>query len=101
MSRVPTVHAALPVSKPAVSREQPELAAEIHLLVTGGRWNDARERYGDLVAQHQRRASRLAYYYLRDAAEADEAVQDAFVKAFAHIVSYREAWPFEVWFTRI
>ena len=33
--------------------------------------------------------------------ETDEAVQDAFVKAFSHIGSYREAWPFEVWFTRI
>ena len=50
---------------------------------------------------HQRRASRIAYQYLRDAAEADEAVQDAFVKVFTHITSYREAWPFEVWFTRI
>jgi RNA polymerase sigma-70 factor (ECF subfamily) len=50
---------------------------------------------------HQRRASRIAYQYLRDAAEADEAVQDAFVKVFAHLNSYREAWPFEVWFTRI
>ena len=38
---------------------------------------------------------------LRDPAEADEAVQDAFVKVFTHIASYREAWPFEVWFTRI
>jgi RNA polymerase sigma-70 factor (ECF subfamily) len=38
---------------------------------------------------------------LRDAAEADEAVQDAFVKVFTHLGSYREAWPFEVWFTRI
>jgi len=38
---------------------------------------------------------------LRDAADADEAVQDAFVKVFTHIGSYREAWPFEVWFTRI
>jgi len=28
-------------------------------------------------------------------------VQDAFVKVFGHITSYREAWPFEVWFTRI
>jgi RNA polymerase sigma-70 factor (ECF subfamily) len=27
--------------------------------------------------------------------------QDAFVKVFGHIGSYREAWPFEVWFTRI
>jgi len=61
----------------------------------------ARERFGDLVALHQRRASRIAYQYLRDASEADEAVQDAFVKVFSHIGSYREAWPFEVWFTRI
>ena len=45
--------------------------------------------------------SRIAYQYLRDAADADEAVQDAFVKVFTHIGSYREAWPFEVWFTRI
>ncbi len=52
-------------------------------------------------SRHQRRALRIAYQYLRDAADADEAVQDAFVKVFAHIGSYREAWPFEVWFTRI
>ena len=63
--------------------------------------DEARERFGGLVAIHQRRALRIAYQYLRDAAEADEAVQDAFVKVFAHIGSYREAWPFEVWFTRI
>jgi RNA polymerase sigma-70 factor, ECF subfamily len=61
----------------------------------------ARERFGELVALHQRRASRIAFQYLRDAAEADEAVQDAFVKVFTHIRSYREEWPFEVWFTRI
>jgi RNA polymerase sigma-70 factor (ECF subfamily) len=52
-------------------------------------------------SRHQRRATRIAYQYLRDAAEADEAVQDAFVKVFSHLTSYREAWPFEVWFTRI
>jgi RNA polymerase sigma-70 factor (ECF subfamily) len=63
--------------------------------------DEARDRFGELVTMHQRRASRIAYQYLRDAAEADEAVQDAFVKVFAHIGSYREAWPFEVWFTRI
>ncbi len=61
----------------------------------------AREMFGGLVEAHQRRASRIAYQYLRDTSDADEAVQDAFVKVFAHISSYREAWPFEVWFTRI
>ena len=34
-------------------------------------------------------------------AEADEAVQDAFVKAYSHLSTFREELPFEVWFTRI
>jgi RNA polymerase sigma-70 factor, ECF subfamily len=77
------------------------LAIEIRGLVERGSLEEAREQFGGLVAVHQRRASRIAYQYLRDAADADEAVQDAFVKVFTHITSYREAWPFEVWFTRI
>jgi len=77
------------------------LAVEIRSLVERGEHEAARERFSDLVGMHQKRASRIAYQYLRDAAEADEAVQDAFVKVFTHISSYREAWPFEVWFTRI
>ena len=52
-------------------------------------------------ARHQRRAVRIAFHYLRDAADADEAVQDAFVKAYMHIGTFREELPFEVWFTRI
>src|SRR5262245_48250564 len=78
-----------------------QLAVEIRTLVEHGQMDEARERFSELVALHQRRASRIAYQYLRDAAEADEAVQDAFVKVFSRITSYREAWPFEVWFTRI
>jgi RNA polymerase sigma-70 factor (ECF subfamily) len=78
-----------------------ELAVEIRTLVERGDMDAARERFGALVSFHQRRALRIAYQYLRDPAEADEAVQDAFVKVFTHMASYREAWPFEVWFTRI
>lgn len=78
-----------------------QLAIEIRGLVERGEMDAARERFGELVVLHQRRALRIAYQYLRDAADADEAVQDAFVKVFTHITSYREAWPFEVWFTRI
>jgi RNA polymerase sigma-70 factor (ECF subfamily) len=78
-----------------------QLAAEIKSLAAGGDRDAARERYGELVANQQRRAVRIAYQYLRDAHDADEAVQDAFVKVFTHITSYREDLPFEVWFTRI
>jgi RNA polymerase sigma-70 factor (ECF subfamily) len=81
--------------------EDTRLAVEIRDLVGQGALDQARERFGELVGRHQRRALRIAYQYLRDSADADEAVQDAFVKVFGHIDSYREAWPFEVWFTRI
>ena len=77
------------------------LAVEIRTLVERGEMDEARQRFESLVVAHQRRALRIAYQYLRDAADADEAVQDAFVKVYSHLTSYREAWPFEVWFTRI
>src|SRR3954471_3728552 len=60
------------------------IAIEIRALVAHGTLDEARDRFAELVAIHQRRAMRIAYQYLRDAAEADEAVQDAFVKAFSH-----------------
>lgn len=61
----------------------------------------ASERYAEIVERHQRRASRIAFHYLREAADADDAVQDAFIKAFTHLETYRDELPFEVWFTRI
>ena len=76
-------------------------ASAVKAMQAEGRHPEARERYADLVARHQRRASRIAFHYLRDGAEADEAVQDAFVKAYTHLSSFREELPFEVWFTRI
>ncbi len=81
--------------------ETENAAAAVKALVAEHRLDEARDRYGDIVARHQRRASRIALHYLRDSADADEAVQDAFVKAFTHIDSYKDEWPFEVWFTRI
>jgi RNA polymerase sigma-70 factor (ECF subfamily) len=78
-----------------------ELAAEVKALVQRGERDAARERFGALVALLQRRANRVAFHYLRDAADADEAVQDAFVKVFLHIEEYRNELPFDVWFSRI
>ena len=76
-------------------------ASAVKAMQAAGDLEDARQRYAELVARHQRRAARIAYHYLRDSAEADEAVQDAFVKAYQHLASFREELPFDVWFTRI
>lgn len=80
---------------------EPQLARDIKQLLVRGETAEARRRFADLVAQHQRRASRLAFHYLRDVGEADEAVQDAFVKVFGSLTTYREEVPFQAWFTKI
>jgi RNA polymerase sigma-70 factor (ECF subfamily) len=92
--------AGTPAPAAALSKES-GLAGEIKALVLSGARDTARERFSELVALQQRRAIRIAYQYLRDVHDTDEAVQDAFVKVFTHITSYREELPFEVWFTRI
>ncbi len=78
-----------------------ELAVAIKGLLACGETAEARERFAGLVSRHQQRALRIAYHYLRDGAEVDEAVQDAFVRAFVHLDSFRDELRFEVWFTRI
>ena len=77
------------------------IAGAVKACLDAGQRDEAADRFGDLVGLLQRRAVRLAYYYLANAADADEAVQDAFVKVFAHMPSYRPDQPFEAWFTRI
>jgi len=88
---------------PAVTTRELDarVAIDVKALQAAGRLDEARERFGELVGRHQRRAARIAVHYVRDAADADEAVQDAFIKAYMHLGSFREELPFEVWFTRI
>lgn len=78
-----------------------EAARSVRAFRAEGQHEAASERYAELVQRHQRRASRIAFHYLRDAADADDAVQDAFIKAFTFLETYRDELPFEVWFTRI
>ena len=70
-------------------------------LIAAGHDQAARDLFAQIVARQQRRASRIAWHYLRDVADADEAVQDAFVKAYTHIESFQRNLSFEVWLTRI
>jgi RNA polymerase sigma-70 factor (ECF subfamily) len=88
--------------QPPTTREaDARVAVDVKALQATGRTEEARERFSELVGRHQRRAARIAFHYLRDAADADEAVQDAFVKSYLHLGTFREDLPFEVWFTRI
>ena len=96
-----TSTAAAPLAPQPAAALSSAIAADVKALVVAGKRDAARERFALLVTNLQRRAGRIAYQYLRDVQDADEAVQDAFVKVFTHITSYREDLPFEMWFTRI
>ena len=57
--------------------------------------------YGALVAAHQQIAFRTAYLVLVDAAEAEDATQEAFVKAYRALDRFREGSPLRPWLLRI
>jgi RNA polymerase sigma factor (sigma-70 family) len=67
----------------------------------------ARARRGDraafdgLVAAHQQVAFRTAYLVLGDAGEAEDAAQEAFVKAYGALGRFREGSPFRPWLLKI
>jgi len=77
------------------------IAGQVQDHLVAGNDHAARDLFSQIVTRQQRRASRIAWHYLRDVAEADEAVQDAFVKAYTHIASFQRQLSFEVWLTRI
>ena len=86
---------------PRPAEVESTIAAQVQDLLADGNDHAARDLFAQIVSRQQRRAARIAWHYLRDVAEADEAVQDAFVKAYTHIKSFQRNLSFEVWLTRI
>ncbi|MGZ5292468.1 MAG: RNA polymerase sigma factor [Actinomycetota bacterium] len=71
-----------------------------HELVARARDGDA-DAFGALVARHQRAAFRVAWLIARDPGEAEDAVQEAFVKAWRAMPRFRADAPFRPWILRI
>jgi RNA polymerase sigma-70 factor (ECF subfamily) len=81
--------------------------------VTAGRTGSAEERlvaqakqgdqqaYAQLLARHQAVAFRAAYLVTGSAAEAEDATQDACVKAWLALERFRAGAPFRPWLVRI
>jgi RNA polymerase sigma-70 factor (ECF subfamily) len=60
-----------------------------------------RAAYARLVAEHQTVAYRAAYLVSGGASEAEDAAQEAFVKAFGALGRFREGAPFRPWLLAI
>jgi len=57
--------------------------------------------YGELVERYREPAFRLAVLVTKSAAEAEDAVQEAFVKAYYALGRFRDRAPFRPWILRI
>lgn len=82
-----------------IPRETPSEVDEAALIreIRRGR-SDLFEHF---VRRYQRRVTRIAYRFLRDAAEADCAAQESFLRAYQNLADFREGSTFETWLTRI
>jgi len=69
-------------------------------LVARARRGDA-DAYEELVRTYQGIAFRTAYVLAGNAADAEEATQDAFVKAYRALWRFRAGSPFKPWLLRI
>lgn len=69
-------------------------------LVERARRGDV-EAYGEIVIRYQAIAQRTAYVILRDAEAAQDATQEAFVKAYRAFGRFREGAPVRPWLLRI
>lgn len=75
-------------------------AARDALLVERVLGGDA-EAYGELAARHMRRAFRIAWRILEHREDAEDVVQDAFIRALEGIGTLDPARPFGPWFHRV
>jgi RNA polymerase sigma factor (sigma-70 family) len=69
-------------------------------LVAQAKLGDTRA-YGALIQEHQTIAFRTAYLITASAADAEDAVQDAAVKAYRALGRFRAGKPFRPWFLAI
>jgi RNA polymerase sigma-70 factor, ECF subfamily len=57
--------------------------------------------FEDLVRRHQRRAYAVAFGIVKNAAEAEEVVQETFLSAFEHLEAFRGESKFSTWIYRV
>ncbi len=82
------------------AEDDTSIRAADHALIDSARRGDA-GAYATLVERYQDVAFRTAYIVLRDAAEAEDATQEAFIKAFYALHRFHSGAAFRPWLLEI
>lgn len=80
--------------------ERPFLSNEENALLARARKRDA-DAFTELVNQHYRRIYRLAIRITQNNHDAEDVLQETFLKAYQHLASFREHSRFSTWITKI
>jgi RNA polymerase sigma-70 factor (ECF subfamily) len=98
----PTACVQLPVKSAATLTSDPIVMKESsdHSLVEAALEGDT-EAFVRLVTKHKKRVIGLAGRFTGIREEMDDICQDVFLKAYAHLRSYKKNAPFEHWLSRI
>ena len=95
LAKVPTLSASNPHRLPSnVVRE------DEHLLVTAAKAGDA-AAFEELVNRYEKKIFRLTMNITRNREDAEDAMQDAFMKAYSHLDRFHEDSRFYTWLVRI
>ena len=95
LAKVPTLSASNPHRLPSnVVRE------DEHLLVTAAKAGDA-AAFEELVNRYEKKIFRLTMNITRNREDAEDAMQDAFMKAYSHLDRFQEDSRFYTWLVRI
>jgi RNA polymerase sigma-70 factor, ECF subfamily len=86
--------------RPPAGGDRDVESAQDALLVERVLRGDA-EAYGELVARHMRRAFSIAWRILEHREDAEDVVQDSFIRALERISTLDSSRPFRPWFYRI
>lgn len=84
----------------AAQSAAPEAASGENLLVERARHGDV-EAFNALVAKYERRVYRMARQITQNNEDAEDVLQDTFLKAYEHLNSFQGQSKFYTWLTRI
>ena len=95
LAKAPTLSSSNPHRLPSnVVRE------DEHLLVTAAKAGDT-AAFEELVNRYERKIFRLTMHITRNREDAEDAMQDAFMKAYSHLDRFHEESRFYTWLVRI
>src|SRR6188472_476312 len=87
------------MTRPQAKRAAPAVLDDAE-LVGRALARDA-DAFRTIMQRHNRRLYRIARSVLRNSADAEDAVQEAYVSAFTHLASYRGESSLAAWLSRI